>query len=410
MKILVLAGGFDQIALIQELKGRGHEVFLADYFSTPPAKNYADKHFQISTLDEEAIYHLAEYEKVDLITTACTDQALMTVASVSEKLGLPCYISAETAKNVTNKAYMKKKFSEFGIPTAKCILLEEENNYNCKISANLKFPMIVKPCDCNSSKGVIKVNNNMELTAAVQNAFLLSRSKKVIVEEFKEGEEVSIDVWKDAEGAKILSVSGTSKIAENTENFTIYQSRYPIAMSEILIERIKETAERICDAFVLNNCPVLIQAIINNDDIYVIEFSARMGGGSKYKLIEYMAGINIMKTYVNRVLGNTTQIVNPCWSEKKIELNYVYTYKGVVKEMRGFKRFIDSGEIKEFFQYTPIGSKIEKMTTSSDRIAGFLIEKDSFEELTALRKKIVGSVDIFDENGKSIMYKKCFLS
>ena len=44
MKILVLAGGSDQIALINELKSRGHEVVLVDYFDNPPAKSYADKH------------------------------------------------------------------------------------------------------------------------------------------------------------------------------------------------------------------------------------------------------------------------------------------------------------------------------------------------------------------------------
>ena len=33
------------------------------------------------------------------------------------------------------------------------------------------------------------------------------------------------------------------------------------------------------------------------DDINVIEFSARMGGGSKYKLIKYMSGVDIMKVW-----------------------------------------------------------------------------------------------------------------
>ena len=71
--------------MIKELRNRGNIVYLADYFENPPAKQYADKHFQISTLDENAVYELAKKEQVDLITTACTDQALMTVASVSEK-------------------------------------------------------------------------------------------------------------------------------------------------------------------------------------------------------------------------------------------------------------------------------------------------------------------------------------
>ena len=38
LKALVLAGGYDQIALIKELKKRDYEVLLADYFENPPAK------------------------------------------------------------------------------------------------------------------------------------------------------------------------------------------------------------------------------------------------------------------------------------------------------------------------------------------------------------------------------------
>ena len=128
MKILVLAGGYDQIALINELKQYGHTVLLADYFEHPPAEKFADAFFQISTLDEEAIEYLAKEEAVDMITTACTDQALLTVARVSEKLGLPCYIDAAKALCVTNKFYMKEIFKKHGIPTADYVLLEKGHN------------------------------------------------------------------------------------------------------------------------------------------------------------------------------------------------------------------------------------------------------------------------------------------
>ena len=90
MKILVLAGGSDQIALINELKYRGHEVVLVDYFENPPAKPYADKHIVASTLDVEAVKQVAYDENVSLVCTACTDQALLTVANVAEQLKLPC--------------------------------------------------------------------------------------------------------------------------------------------------------------------------------------------------------------------------------------------------------------------------------------------------------------------------------
>lgn len=52
------------------------------------------------------------------------------------------------------------------------------------------FPYVVKPCDCNSSKGVQKVENLQELKQAINKAFSLSRSKRVIVERFLDGVEI----------------------------------------------------------------------------------------------------------------------------------------------------------------------------------------------------------------------------
>lgn len=405
MKILVLAGGFDQIALIQELKSYGHQVILADYFEHPPAKAYADRHVQISTLDEDAVFQFARQEKVDLITTACTDQALLTMAKVSERLSLPTYISYEKAIQVTNKFYMKQIFQENNIPTARFILLDSEQNWLEKIQG-LAFPMVVKPCDCNSSKGVCRVESYEELQEKGIEAFHLSRSRKIVVEEYIEGEEISVDAWVDKEGAKVLSMSGTSKIKNNEHNFTIYQSRYPVSNSKVVNEKIGQIVKQIAQAFELHDCPLLIQALVQNEKVYVIEFSARIGGGSKYKFIEYMSGITIMKTYVQRVLGDIQQVVHPVPSKKVMELDYFYAHNGTVTQITGLDTLHEEKLVEEIFQYKPIGSEIKKHTTSSDRVFGVLLTGECVEDLLEKRRKMMDMVDILDGE-KSILYRKC---
>ena len=407
MKVLVLAGGYDQIGLIKELKSRGHYVILADYFENPPARKVADKHYQASTLDENAIYEIAKREEVGLITTACTDQALLTVAKVSEQLNLPCYISYTKALSVTNKKYMKDIFINNGIPTAKCIVLNKNVDLGT-ILEQLSYPMVVKPCDCNSSKGVVKVNNNDELENAIKQAFELSRSNLVIVEKYLVGREVSIDAWIDNEGAKILSISETEKIENGQDSFTIFKSKYPVKISEVVKEKVQKVAQMISESFELYNCPLLIQAIVDDTDVYVIEFSARMGGGTKYKLIEYMTSVNIMQAYVNRVLGDEEQIVNPIPSEKCIELNYVYAKKGVFSQLVNFDELLHAGEIAEYYQYKEIGAVIEKATTSSDRIAGFLILSDNEEQMEQKRRSVVQKLDVLNNAGESMMLKEIY--
>lgn len=410
MKIMILAGGFDQIELIKNFKKRNHYIVLVDYLKNPPAIEFADKTYCVSTLDENAVYNIALFEKIDLIITACTDQALLTVAIVSEKLNLPCYIDTQTAINVTNKSHMKTIFKDNGILTAEFIVLENED-YEKLFSNRIinRFPLIVKPCDCNSSKGIKKAHNVDELLVAVKEAFLLSRNKKVIVEEYIEGDEVSIDVWLDSEGAKVLSISGTNKIASNDDMFTIFQSRYPINLGIKDEKEIQILVSKIAKAFNLNNCPMLVQALINETGIYIIEFSARMGGGSKYKLIEYMSNVQIMEVFVNRVLGDEKQIINPQKSSKYLELNYLYANNGIYNTLTGFEPFLKNNVVKELFEYKNPGALIEKHITSSDRIAGFIIEENSEEELIKVRNDVLNSIDILNIKGESIFYRECFI-
>lgn len=407
MKILVLAGGFDQIAFINELKHRGHEVYLADYLDNPPAKNHVIKHYQVSTLDEQAIYELASKENFDLITTACTDQALLTVARVSQKLKKYFYLDEDIAECVTNKSIMKSILRKNDIATARYVVVDESE----KIATCDKiehFPIMVKPCDCNSSKGVVKVNDKKELLAALNEAFILSRTNQAVIEEYIDGIEISIDAWVENGCAKVLSISKTNKIKENINAFTIFQSEYPVILTENIKKQIYCVAKQISKVFMLNNSPLLIQAIVSGDKLYVIEFSARMGGGSKYKLIEYMTGINIMEAYVNLILGSAYQIPDANMSSKYIELGYVYCHNGTISRIIGFDKLKNAGVISEIFQYKLEGACIKKMVTSSDRILGFLIEADTKDCLLKKRKYILKQVDILGMHNQSLMFKKCF--
>lgn len=396
MKALVLAGGYDQIGLIQELKTRGYYVYLADYLENPPAKLYADEFYQISTLDIKAIKELAEEKVVNIVITACTDQALLTVAIVSKELNLPCYISADIALNVTNKFYMKQILKEHNLKTANYVLIKNNDNFLGKNVQNLKYPLVVKPADCNSSKGVVKVADYNFLKIAVKEALKLSRSNKAIVEEYIDGVEVSVDAWSDNNEAIILSITKTIK-----NGFTIYSSSYRLEYMEYS-NKIKKILNKIIKFFGLYNMPILLQAIITKDDIYIIEFSARMGGGTKYKLIEYISNINIMKIFVDRVLEKNIGKLKPKYNLNYCELDYVYTNNGKITELKNFERLKEQGIISDYYFYKSIGSVIDNKKISSDRVAGIFITSNNKENLILKRKEAFNKIKILSENNNII--------
>lgn len=399
MKALVLAGGYPQIALINELKSRGITVLLADYYKEPVAKSYADKFYQVSTLDVDAITDVAKKEQVDFLITACTDQALLTVAKVSESLGLPCYIDYKTALKVTNKAYMKEVFVENGISTAKHIVMTE---FDEALIKNLKYPCIIKPVDCNSSRGVKKVCNREELANAFKDAVSFSRTNTAIVEEFIEGLEITVDVQIENGKAYVLSKAYSDKIPED-DKFLIFRTRYPISETDAIHKQIEHTAQQIADAFGIKNSPMLIQMISDGEQIYVLEFSARSGGGVKHHLIKRVSGFDVIKAVVDLTLNKIPHVEIVPAESKYISNIFIYCRPGVYDRLEGFEELKQQGILSEYYLFKWKGAYMNSATSSGDRVAGFTVQADTLEEIQYKYNLAISKIKVLDPYGNDIM-------
>ncbi len=399
-KALVLAGGFPQIALIKELQNRGYYVVLADWNEEPVAKKYADKYYRVSTLDVDAIRNVAVDEKVDFLITACTDQALLTVAKVSEELGLPCYIDYQTGLNVTNKQYMKDMFAQHNIPTAKHIV---RGKLDAKAIEGMEYPLIVKPVDCNSSKGVRRCDNYDELSRYFADAVQFSRTNTAIIEEFVEGQEITVDVYVENGVAHLLSYSNSDKIKEK-DKFVIFRTINPAAVSNEIVEQIKVVAQQIADAFHLKNSPMLIQMLTDGRRVFVIEFSARTGGGVKYLLIRHVSGFDVIGAVVDLTEGKL-----PHYEEKKASCKYlvndfIYCKKGVFDHLEGFEELKQAGVIKDYYVFTWKGTEFtDDVKASGDRVGGYTVVGDTPEELLARHKQVNSTVRVMDQDGNDMM-------
>lgn len=399
MKALVIAGGLPQIELLKQLKSRGVETVLADGNDKAIARPYADHFYQIQIFDIEAVKELALKEKVDFLITVCADQVLLVVAQVSEMLGLPCYIDYETAQNVSDKIRMKAIFKKNGIPTSDYVQLDR---FDAEQIRHLQFPVVVKPVDAYSSKGVRKAENMEQAEQFYREAETISRSGGVIVEEFCEGEEISVDAFVQNGKAKVLCISNSEKI-KNDGRFVIFRGRYPVSASQAVIDRIGQVAQMIADAFHLENCPLLIQMINKGNDVSVLEFCSRTGGNMKYLLIKYSCGVDVISAAIDLSMGITPEI-NPVNTGNNYVVNdFIYCHPGTFCGMEGFEPLLQDGTLSEIHALRPLGSRTGGVSSSSDRIAGFTIIADTLEHFNEKHRKVVENIKILDENGKDIM-------
>ena len=399
MKALVIAGSCPQIVLIGQLKDRGIYTILADNNTHAVARPYADEFVKVNILDYEAVKKVAVEKQVDFLIAVCADQVILTVSKVSEQLGLPCYIDYDTACKVSDKGYMKDIFRQYGIPSSRHVFMSELQMDRIE---GMRFPLVVKPVDAYSSKGVRKCSNPEELRQFFQEAAKVSRSGVVIVEEYVEGAELTVDFQIVDGVAHFLAASNTEKV-NYADRFLAFRTRYPAAVSEDTIERIKLIGQKLADAFQLKNTPMLIQLLTDDKKESVLEFSARTGGGAKYLLLKRATGFDPITSVIDLTLGKRSEVGEVKSQNKFITNEFLYAYPGCFDHLEGFEELKQNGTILEYWQFKWKGAEITNAVTSSDRVASITICADTFEELVEKHVAAAKQIKMIDINGNDMM-------
>ena len=390
-KAMVLCGGIPQISLIRKLQERKIETILLDMNENVAGRRWADKFYPVSVLDVDAVRKVAIEEKVDYIFSVCADQVLQVAAQLSEELGLPFYIDSATAQKVSDKSLMKKIFTENDIPTSQYVVAKSisEDTVN-----GMRYPLIVKPVDSYSSRGVRRVENYRELKEAFEGAVSISRTKQVIIEEFVSGVELSVDVYVENGKAHVLCVSSLDKIP-GVDRFVINRCFFPAQISEKETALVEETAQKIADAFGLKNSPMLIQMITTGESVSVLEFCARTGGGNKFHLIKKATGFDVIRAVMELVLGEKPHV-----EEKKNETQFIldeflYCRPGVLDHLEGFEELLQKNVVSGYYWLKNSGTALKEPSCSGDRVAYYTIQADNLatlKEKYALANRMVKAI------------------
>lgn len=404
---IILGGTFPHIELINNLKKRCYYTILIDYLDNPPAKEYADEHIIESTLNKDLVLQIAKKRNTELIISSCVDQANVTVCYVAEKLNLPHPYSYEIAKIISNKVSMKKHMVEGGIPTSNYV---EVDNLTMLYNINLKYPLIVKPSDSNSSKGVRKADNSIELYEYAKHAFAISRNKKIIIEEYLDGKEIGVDCYIKNGDAKIIMTRERIKILDdNISTQQIYGSFWPAELTDDNLKSIKEIANKIASIFGLENTPLMIQAILKDDCISVIEFAPRIGGGENYRIIRELTNFDIIDASINSFLlipqNIDFSIPNYIYFD-----NYIYTKPAVFNTIVGVNELIDNKLIEYVNVYKKKDTLVDSEMSSNNRVGVFTLKSNNRKDIINKLNKSIKTVDVLDINGNSIMIKNIYKS
>ncbi|MEO6610771.1 MAG: D-alanine--D-alanine ligase [Chitinophagaceae bacterium] len=174
---------------------------------------------------------------------------------------------AATSALTFNKRYAVAVAGMAGIAVAKSVLLIK-NNFTSpdEITANLRFPVFIKPNNGGSSIGMSKVEKaSDEVGVAIEKAF--KEDDQVLVEEMVKGREFTVGVFKSKGNIIVLPL--TEVKAHNDKAFFDFEAKYqgkstettPAEVEEAIADKIRETARKVYSVF---NC----RGVVRIDFIY----------------------------------------------------------------------------------------------------------------------------------------------
>ncbi len=397
---VVLGGTVPHGELIKKLQDRGYYTVLVDYYDDPPAAEFADVHCKDSAMDYDAVLRITKEYGAELVISSCLDQQMNIAMKVAEELNLKHPFSSETAERVTNKSLMKRIMMDNGIPTAKYYVVNEGVDVK-----QLEFSgdVIVKPEDSCGSAGVSRLKNGdfTGIDRAISQACRFGLSDKVIVEEFIDGTEMGVHGYVKDGVAHILF--GTCKISVIDDHMTRQLCNlYVPDLKQSLIEKLDKIINDIVKAFSLpEDTPLFMQVIVRGDDVYVIEFSPRVAGGTSSWVAEKYAGFDSISYSIDSYLGE-------CRDEKDYQLKkYVccfplFSSEGVFDRTIGVDELLAKKIVDDVIVLKKHGAVISGDKPSSMNILKYIISADDYEECFSKIQKADNSTDILNDSGHSM--------
>lgn len=301
-KIMILGAGQYQMPIINRAKELGLYTIVISPKGDYPGFDAADKSYYVDVKDMDTILEIAREEGIAGITTDQTDIPVRTQAYVSEKLGLPG-ISYESARIFTDKSLMRERCEELGIRSIRHKAsgdIDEVKAFFDSIGRNA----IMKPVDNQGSRGVFKIESREQIDELFETAASFSKSGRVIIEEFIDGQEYEVDsIVFDYKDQTLMY--GDVIPFEIPGMFAAKIRMYPSGSDKEIIDRLLKYNSDILQGFGLKQGITHSEYIVDADGMpYLLEAAAR-GGGSfiSSHIVKLRTGVDTSDFLVKLALG-----------------------------------------------------------------------------------------------------------
>lgn len=410
-KLLVIGGSMASYAIVQNAKEMGVYTIVADAVNTGDAYRIADEGVTVSTTDIDGLAKVVTEKEIDGIFCGPSEFNIQNTIRLAERTGLRFYTTKELWDRCGDKMSLKHYCKKCGLP---CI--PEYGVDNLQIIDTIspsEYPVIVKPVDGCSSKGVTVCYNSEALAVAVASAKEVSGTGRAIVEKYIDngGRLFSFRYILDGDKSYPYFLMDTY-IADPTNKkclisaFTIAPSKE----SEVFLQKMNKPVQVMLKEMGLRYGVVFAQALPYRGDFYCHDMGYRLSGGMVYRMTQELCGINDMKMMIRYALGGEI-----CTEEEanRINLNPKDKYvaqlmiplnTGIITKIIGLESIQNEKSVIQYIQYYHIGDEIKQnvIGTLGQHFARVSFCTKTKQELIDAVNRILQKVSIIDEDGKEM--------
>ncbi len=346
MKVLVVGNGGREHALAWKIKQSPLVSKLYCAKGNAGIWQIAEK-VDIDPNDVENLAKFAKEEGIDLTVVGPEQPLSLGIVDEFEKLGLRIFGHKKDAAILeASKVFAKNFMKKYNIPTAFYETFEEENSAIDFIK-KMGTPIVIKADGLAAGKGVVIAHTEEEAVQTVKDMFggkFGEASKRIVIEEFLDGEEASYIAMVDGDKLIPMATSQDHKQVfdgdkgPNTGGMGAY-SPAPIIdenlEKEILDKVMYPTLKGMINEGKRLRGFLYAGLIIGSKGINVLEFNVRMGDPETQPIIRRLESDLVQ--HILDILDGKIEEINPVWSDK--------WSIGVVMASKGYPGKYEKGKV-----------------------------------------------------------------
>ena len=300
MKVLIVGGGGREHALAWKLRRDDPNAELIAAPGNPGIEAVA-RCVPIAADKLEPLAELAEKQRVDFTLVGPEVPLEAGIVNLFQSRALPIFgPTREAARIETSKRFAKELMMGAGVPTARASHHTDAREAKLAL-ADFTSPVVIKASGLAAGKGVVVAESEAEaeraIDAMLNDHIFGAAGGEILVEEFMEGEEISLFVITDGEHAlPFLAAQDHKRLLDgdfgpNTGGMGAYAPT-SIATPELIDQAMRDIVEPTLAAMREQGSPFkgLLYAglMLTSDGPKVVEFNCRFGDPETQALMPLM--------------------------------------------------------------------------------------------------------------------------